>query len=88
MICAGSVVITSGRLGRVVRPERSGAAVGFLVTIQERQLGDGYLPHWAPANALREAVIGRTVCDQPSHTHWCGLVHLPSAELAALRAVR
>lgn len=88
MIAANSLVITGGRLGRVLRADRAGGADGWLVTIQQPEPGDGYLPHWTPASALSVAVVGQTVCPWPRRLCPCGLAHLSAVEMDALRGHR
>lgn len=78
-ITAGSWVVVSGRLGRVVRATRLGNADGYDVATATETY-EGHLPHFAPDWCVRSAVVGVNVCAHPRGEHWCGLLHVPHPE--------
>ena len=80
----GTLVIVNGRLGRVVKPARLGAAAGYSVTTAVEG-HEGTAPHFVEAYAVRVARVGGNVCPTPRGGCWCGLVHVAARDLEAVR---
>jgi hypothetical protein len=78
-----TLVVSAGRLGRIVKEAQIGGAHGYSVSTAS----DGYegsVPHFVEAYAVRVAELGVNVCRHPRGQHWCGLLHVTQADLTVL----
>jgi hypothetical protein len=74
------IVMGGTHLGRVIDPDaRQNRARGVRVT--DGGAYSRFVQDWC----VRKAVIGKTVCEQPAGTHFCGLFHAAPDDLQAIR---
>ena len=81
----GDYVLSGGYLTRIQRIEKKRWGTQAYYPGRSDMGGwSQYLAH-ATADCVAYAVIGETVCEQPKGEQFCGLAHLPAADLADLR---
>jgi hypothetical protein len=80
----GDYVVSSGRLGVILRHSRMGRAEGWVVQGFDRDYGTGTYPHFHQGHLVQLAVVGRNVCRKPLLCCFCGLVHAPDEILPFL----